>query len=283
MIEPSSYRSSRLMQRSKVVLPLPEAPITTTASPRCTAMSMPSSTRLAPNDFLSARMRTSGSPITVALFADVGEARLEAAARQGEGEVDGEIHQRSQHVKRHRLEGAADDLLDRQHEIDDADQRDQRATLDGVDHRVDPRRQEAPERLWEDDIGHALAEGEADRLAGLRLAGMDRLQGAARDLEHVRGLERRQRPDGGPEIVDVPAAQRQRVIDEEDEDEQRDAAQAVAVEADRPIDPARPVGQADAQGDAEDEGDDDDQRRDTHGNEKPAPHETYALPRHLHP
>jgi hypothetical protein len=57
----------------------------------------------------------------------------------------------------------------------------------------------------------------------------------------VGSLKRRQRRHRRPEIVDVPAAQRQRVIDEEDEDEERDAAQAVAIETDRPIDKAGAV------------------------------------------
>ena len=74
------------------------------------------------------------------------------------------------------------DLLDRQHQVDDADERDQRAAFHHVGDAVDPGRQEAAQRLRQDDVEHALAEAEADRLAGLGLAEMDRLDGAARDL-----------------------------------------------------------------------------------------------------
>ena len=45
----SSSGSSRLMQRSSVLLPLPLGPMTTSTSPASTCRSMPSSTRLSPN------------------------------------------------------------------------------------------------------------------------------------------------------------------------------------------------------------------------------------------
>src|SRR6266404_1116589 len=72
------------------------------------------------------------------------------------------------------------------------------------------------------------------------------------------------------------------VIDEEDEDEERDATQAVAIETDRPIDKAGAVGEPDAEDDAEDERDDHHQRRDVEGDEKPVPQEGQALDRDLH-
>ena len=82
----------------------------------------------------------------------------------------GEIDERAEHIERHRLVGAADHLVDRLHQVDDAEQRDQRAALDRVGDAVDPGRQEAAEGLREDDVGEALAEGQADRLGRLHLA-----------------------------------------------------------------------------------------------------------------
>src|SRR5215472_9972790 len=114
------------MQRKSVVLPLPEAPMTTTASPLATSRSTPSRTRVGPKDFSRPRIETTGRAMA-ALLADIGKAGLEPAARRGERVVDGEIHERSEEIERQGLEGAADHLLDRQHEIDDADERDQSA------------------------------------------------------------------------------------------------------------------------------------------------------------
>jgi len=66
------------------------------------------------------------------------------------------------------------------------------------------------------------------------------------------------------------------------EDEKRDAAQTIAVEANRPIEQARPIGQADAHDDAEDERDADDQCRDMQRDEKSAPQKGQALERDVH-
>src|SRR5215831_9070421 len=137
------------MQRSRVVLPLPDGPITTTTSPLVTSRSMPSRTRFGPNAFRSPRIATTGDWLSGGLraysrlFANIGVARLQLPAGQREAVVDGEVHEGPQDVERHRLVRAADHLLDGQHQVDDPDQGDERAALHRVHHRVDPRRQEA--------------------------------------------------------------------------------------------------------------------------------------------
>src|SRR5580698_492328 len=161
-----------------VVLPLPEAPMTLTTSPRPTSRSTPRRTWFSPKLLRRSRTLTSGA----ALFADIGETRLQTPAQLGERVVDGEIHRRAQNIERQRLERAADDLLHGKHQVDDADERDQRTALDRIDHCVDPRRQEAAQSLREDDVDHALLEGEADRAPGFSLARVNRLQCAARHL-----------------------------------------------------------------------------------------------------
>src|SRR3954454_16474452 len=55
---PLSSGSSRLMQRRRVLLPLPLAPMTTSTSPASTVRSMPSSTRLSPKLFRTSEQRT---------------------------------------------------------------------------------------------------------------------------------------------------------------------------------------------------------------------------------
>ena len=53
-------------------------------------------------------------------------------------------------------------------------------------------------RLRQDHIGEPLREGQADRLGCFHLAVVDGLQRAARDLDHLRGREQRQREHRRP-------------------------------------------------------------------------------------
>src|ERR1700712_1064227 len=64
VIVPESMDSSRLMQRHSVDLPEPEAPTTTTTSPRSTSRSMSCSAWNEPKLLLTPRMLTRGSAIT---------------------------------------------------------------------------------------------------------------------------------------------------------------------------------------------------------------------------
>src|ERR1700748_3701828 len=121
-----------------VVLPLPEAPMTLTTWPRATSRSTPRSNSFWPKLLCRSRTLTSGPP----LLADIGEAGLQTPAQLGERVVDDKIDRSAQNKERQRLERAADDLLHGEHQVDDADERDQRAALHRIDDRVDPRRQE---------------------------------------------------------------------------------------------------------------------------------------------
>src|ERR1700727_3390747 len=136
-----------------VVLPLPEEPMTLTTSPRATSRSTPRSTWFWPKLLRRSRTFTSGA----SLFADIGETRLQTPAQLGERIVDGEINQRTQHIERQRLERAANDLLHSEHQVDDADERDQGAALHRIHNRVDPWRQKATQSLRKDDVDHALS------------------------------------------------------------------------------------------------------------------------------
>src|SRR6516162_5003123 len=108
-------------QRSMVVLPLPEAPMTLTTSPRATSRSTPRSTSFPPKLLCRSRTFTSGPP----LFPDIGEMGLQPSAQLGERVIDDEIYRRTEHIERQRLERTANDLLHRERQVDDADQRDQ--------------------------------------------------------------------------------------------------------------------------------------------------------------
>src|SRR6516162_10211430 len=108
-----------------VVLPLPEAPMTLTTSPRSTLRSTPRSTWFWPKLLRRSRTLTSGLP----LFADIGETGLQTTAQLGERVVDDKIDRSAEHIERQRLERAANDLLDGEHQVDDANERDQGAAL----------------------------------------------------------------------------------------------------------------------------------------------------------
>ena len=69
-------------------------------------------------------------------------------------------------------------------------------------------RQETPDGLRGDDVEQPLPEAEADRLAGLGLSDVDGLDGTARDLDDVRGLERGQREYHRREIAQVDLEER---------------------------------------------------------------------------
>src|ERR1700759_4403439 len=134
-----------------VVLPLPEAPMTLTTSPRLTSRSTPRSTSSWPKLLCRSRTLTSGPP----LFADIGETGLQTSTQLGERVVDDKIDQSAEHIERQGLERATNDLLHGKHQVDDADERDQSAALHRIDNRIDPRRQEAAQSLREDDVEHA--------------------------------------------------------------------------------------------------------------------------------
>src|SRR5205085_3143199 len=120
-----------------------------------------------------------------ALLPYVGKARLKPAAQLGEAEIDGEINHCTYDIERHRLVYASDDLLDRHHQVDDADKRDERAPLYRVGDIVDPRREEAAKRLRKDDIEHPRPKSQSNGLSGLDLAEVNRLERAAGDLGHL--------------------------------------------------------------------------------------------------
>ena len=97
------------------------------------------------------------------------------------------------------------------------------------------------------DVGEALREAEADRLARLHLAVMDRLDGAARDLDHLRRREHRSAPPPPRRSCDrLMLERRQPVVDREDQHQDRDAADDVAVAAHQPAQRRRAVDQHDA-------------------------------------
>ena len=116
-------------------------------------------------------------------------------------------------------------------EVDDAEQRDERAALDGIGDAVDPRRKEAPSGLRQDHIGHALRERQADGLGRFHLAVVDGLERAARRLDRLRRLEHGQRHGRRGEVRQVDPDDGQSIEHEEDQDENGDPADRIAEQA----------------------------------------------------
>src|SRR5919106_4838399 len=122
-ISPSSYSSSRLTQRRKVVLPEPLAPMIATTSPSCTSRSMPLSTSVRSKRLCTFCARSTGAvcaPLLEAIggVADsfmlprsvpqVGEAALERGAELRDREVEQEINRARHQIERDHHVGARD-------------------------------------------------------------------------------------------------------------------------------------------------------------------------------
>src|SRR5205814_9361386 len=120
--------------------------------------------------------------IAIALLPYVGISSLKPAAQLRKTEIDREINHCANDIERQWLVDAADDLLDRHHEIDDAHQRNERASLHRVGDVVDPLWKEAADSLWKDHIEHPPPESEPDGFPRLDLAEVNGLERAAHDL-----------------------------------------------------------------------------------------------------
>src|SRR5260370_22708298 len=90
MISPSSNSSSRLIQRSIVVFPEPDGPITATVCPLGMVSDTRRSTSLEPNRFVSPRISISGAAGSGSALMDILHPFFEIAAVRGEVEADTE-------------------------------------------------------------------------------------------------------------------------------------------------------------------------------------------------
>src|SRR4051812_11618234 len=110
--------------------------MTVTTSPRLTSRLTERNTSTAPKALETLRTSSSAGLAVeasdIVLFPDEGEAPLEPPAGERERVVDREVDERAQYIERHRLIGAADDLVDGLHQVGDAEQRHQCAALDRV-------------------------------------------------------------------------------------------------------------------------------------------------------
>ena len=95
-------------------------------------------------------------------------------------------------------------------DLDDADERHERRVLLEADEVVEQRRDDAPDRLREDDEAQRLEMAEAERPGGGILARVDRLDSCPVDLGDVGRVDEGQRDDAPEERVVGDARQAER-------------------------------------------------------------------------
>src|SRR5689334_13106711 len=125
-MRPPWIGSSPLMQRSIVLLPEPERPITAMISPVRTPSETRSSTVFCPKRFTTSESSTSGM-----------EPPLEHAAPLGQRKAHDEIDRRDDQEHRHRPEGRGVGDLRLASELDEADRCRKRGVLDELHQKTD--------------------------------------------------------------------------------------------------------------------------------------------------
>src|SRR6266404_7108533 len=233
-IVPLSYSSSRLMQRSSVVLPEPLGPITTTTSPGVTASDTSRNTSTAPKRLRSAVISRIGRCCRAGRSSVAEEdASFKVPAIEGEGITDAEIDRGRTDKDLKRREGALDDLAACHRQLPEADDRDQRGCLDQADAQADIGRCGEPQRLRQDhDLQHQTTRhAETARRIPLRLR--QRKDAGSEDLADKGGVVERDDQHHAPEWRQVDAGQRQQVVDESQQHQERDAAYQEQIAEDR--------------------------------------------------
>src|SRR3954471_23435432 len=178
---PPSGISSPFRQRSTVVLPEPDGPISTSTWPWSTARSMDLSTWLLPKDLrrpvtVSTRPPEGDVPCPSSLLRGLGSVGIPAqppfqiGLSAGQGQAEDPVHQGSFQVQQHEFLAERSDLLRLPEQLGDQDQRRQRGVLDQRDKRIGQRRYGHPGGLRQDDALQGLPVGHADRVAGFPLA-----------------------------------------------------------------------------------------------------------------
>ena len=231
-IRPAVTGSIRLMQRSSVDLPEPDAPIRQITSCSDTARSMPRSTSALPK-----LLRTpSISRAAVAHPCPANWRRRSRATSQSVNRASGIVistnsaaaHRYGREVEVGRLRDVG--LAERLHRADD---RHQRRVLLQPDEVVQERRDHPPHRLRHDHEPQRLEPREAERAGGSFLARVHRLDACAVDLGDVGRVDEDQR-DAAPEQLrrgDAGQLERRHAeAQHDDHQDRRDAAEQVRID-----------------------------------------------------
>mmetsp|Transcript_18332 Transcript_18332/g.29380 ORF Transcript_18332/g.29380 Transcript_18332/m.29380 type:complete len:449 (+) Transcript_18332:4301-5647(+) len=191
---PSSTGSNPFIQRSKVDLPDPDAPIRHSISPRPTSRSMPLSTDTSSNDLVTPRSDTLGSGIAILVHQVVGIAR----GRHGHAEEDDS----RRHVRREIGEQRFEDARLPQN-FDGPDEGQERHVLLQRHEHVHIGGHHTPDGLRQDHVAHRVPLAEAKADGSVALAGVDAFDARAQHLGHIGRVGQHQR-HSAPDIGRVP-------------------------------------------------------------------------------
>src|SRR6185295_5517921 len=170
-IRPSWIGSSPLMQRSMVLLPEPERPMTAMISPASTESETRSSTVLAPKRLTTLWSSTSDT-----------ECPFQAPAPLRQREAYGEIDRGNGDVNGKGSVGRSRGELTLARQLDEADHRCQGGVLDELHEKADGWGDGDAHGLRHYDVAQLLDEAETERRPGLPLLARDRPKTAAPDF-----------------------------------------------------------------------------------------------------
>src|SRR5829696_1519754 len=222
-MRPSWIGSSPLMQRSIVLLPEPERPITAMISPGATSSETSSRTVLAPKRLTTWESSTSDM-----------QPALQIPAPLGQREAHREVDHRDDHEHRHRAKGRGIGNLRLAGQLDEADGGRERGVLDELDQEPDRGGDRDADRLRHNDVAELIEKPEAERRSRLPLGARNGGHGATPNLAEegagVDGEGGRRRDPG----VDHQADERKAEIEQEKPGEQRRALNGLDVEHRKP-------------------------------------------------
>src|SRR5580704_10159815 len=189
-IAPESISTSWLMQRSKVVLPEPEAPMMQSTSLAATSSETPASASKAPKLLRTSRIETRGVSISSSspLGRAPGEAALEQHLQRGEDGDDDEVPKARDDQELDDARVGVINIFGVVQDLGVLDHARKRGELDHAYEFIAERRKNDAHRLRQDDALERTQARHADRLRRLILPGIDRDEPRAHHLGGVGAL-----------------------------------------------------------------------------------------------
>ena len=230
-IRPESIGSSRLMQRSSVDFPEPDAPMRQTTSCSASARSIPRSTSVLPNDFRRPSICERAHASLPACCR-----RLSRATSQSVNRAIGIVSAMKMiavAMYGRVIERCRDLDLGLPERLDHAEQSDERRVLLEPDEVVEERRDHAAHRLRDHDVAQRLAVRQPERARGGGLARVHRLDAGAVHLRDVGRVHEDERDDTPEQRVDRDARERERrdpEAEDVDDEDGRHSAEEIDVD-----------------------------------------------------
>src|SRR5258708_38062003 len=213
------------MQRSRVVFPEPEGPMTTTTSPAPTESETLRSTSSVSKRFEMPETSSIGRYCTRGASMAVEDTSFKMPPIKRKRVAHAEIETGGTEEDLEGRERTLDDLPARHGELPQPDDGDERRRLDQIDAEVDERRRGEAERLGKDDDLQHQPPSHAEAAGGVPLRLRQRQDAGAEHLAHEGGVVERQHHHDAPERRQIDAGERQQVVCEGQQHEERNPAQ----------------------------------------------------------